>query len=30
MEELRELVEPMSEATRRKVIGENAKRVYGL
>src|SRR5262244_463483 len=30
MEELRELVEPMSASTRQKVIGENAARVYGL
>jgi len=30
MEELHELVEPMSESTRQKVIGENAARVYGL
>lgn len=30
MEELRELVEPMSEATRQKVIGENVARVYGI
>jgi hypothetical protein len=25
-----ELVEPMSAATRQKIIGENAARVYGL
>lgn len=30
MEELRELVEPMSVATRQKIIGENAARVYNL
>jgi predicted TIM-barrel fold metal-dependent hydrolase len=30
MDELRELVEPMSPATRQKVIGENAATVYGL
>jgi len=30
MEELRELVEPMSASTRQKVIGENVARVYGL
>jgi hypothetical protein len=30
MEELRELVEPMSAATRQKVIGENVARVYGI
>jgi len=30
MEELRELVEPMSESTRQKVIGENVAQVYGL
>jgi len=30
MEELNELVEPMSDSTRQKVIGENAARVYGL
>ena len=30
MEELLELVEPMSPATRQKVIGENAAKVYGL
>ena len=30
MEELRELVEPMSASTRQKVIKENAARVYGL
>jgi hypothetical protein len=30
MEELLELVEPMSPATRNKVIGENVVKVYGL
>ena len=30
MDELTELVEPMSEATRQKVIGRNATQVYGL
>ena len=30
MEELHELVEPMSAATRQKVIGENVRQVYGL
>jgi hypothetical protein len=30
MEELLELVEPMSPSTRQKVIGENAANVYGL
>jgi predicted TIM-barrel fold metal-dependent hydrolase len=30
MEELRELVEPMSASTRQKVIGDNVKQVYGL
>jgi hypothetical protein len=30
MEELRELVEPLSAATRQKVVGENVKQVYGL
>ena len=30
MEELRELVEPMSASTRQKVIGENVAKVYGL
>jgi uncharacterized protein len=30
MEELAELVDPLSESTRRKVLGENAARVYGL
>ena len=30
MAELAELVEPMSDSTRQKVIGENAARVYGL
>ncbi len=30
MEELNELVEPMSDTTRQKVIGDNAARVYGL
>jgi len=30
MEELRELVEPLSAATRQKVIGENVKQAYGL
>ena len=30
MDELTELVEPMSEATRQKVIGRNAAQVYGL
>ncbi len=29
MEELRELVEPLPESTRQKIIGENAARVYG-
>jgi uncharacterized protein len=30
MQELLELVQPMSSATRQKVIGENVARVYGL
>ena len=30
MQELKELVEPMSASTRQKVIGENAANVYGL
>ncbi|HEV8713581.1 MAG TPA: amidohydrolase family protein [Candidatus Binatia bacterium] len=30
MEELRELVEPLSATTRQKVVGENVKQVYGL
>jgi predicted TIM-barrel fold metal-dependent hydrolase len=30
MEELCELVEPMSSATRQKVIGENVAKVYNL
>jgi predicted TIM-barrel fold metal-dependent hydrolase len=30
MEELRELVEPMSASTRQKVIGENVAKVYGF
>ena len=30
MEELHELVEPMSASTRQKVIGENVAKVYGL
>jgi uncharacterized protein len=30
VEELLELVEPMSPATRQKVIGQNAANVYGL
>ena len=30
MEELRELVEPLSAPTRQKVIGENVRQVYGL
>jgi predicted TIM-barrel fold metal-dependent hydrolase len=30
MDELRELVEPMSASTRQKVLGENAAKVYGL
>jgi len=30
MDELAELVEPLSESSRQKVLGENVKRVYGL
>jgi predicted TIM-barrel fold metal-dependent hydrolase len=30
MEELRELVEPLSAATRQKVVGDNVRQVYGL
>ena len=30
MDELKELVEPMSDATRQKVIGQNVTEVYGL
>jgi predicted TIM-barrel fold metal-dependent hydrolase len=30
MEELQELVEPMSESTRQKILGENVAKVYGL
>ena len=30
MDELRELVEPMSVSTRQKVIGENVAKVYGI
>ena len=30
MDELRELVEPMSASTRQKVIGENVAKVYGI
>jgi hypothetical protein len=30
MGELRELVEPLSAATRQKVIGENVRQAYGL
>jgi predicted TIM-barrel fold metal-dependent hydrolase len=30
MDELRELVEPMSASTRQKVIGENVAQVYGI
>ena len=30
MSELRELVEPMSAATRQKVIGDNVAKVYGI
>ena len=30
MEELAELVEPLSDSSRQKVLGENVKHVYGL
>jgi len=30
MDELKELVDPMSESTRQKVIGENVAQVYGI
>jgi len=30
MDELRELVEPLSEATRRRIVGANVAQVYGL
>ena len=30
MDELRELVEPMSASTRQKIIGENVAKVYGI
>ena len=30
MQELSELVTPMSEATRQKILGQNVAQVYGL
>jgi len=30
MEELCELVEPLSASTRQKIIGENVAKVYGI
>ncbi len=30
MDELRELVEPLSASTRQKIVGENAAQVYGV
>jgi hypothetical protein len=30
MEELQELVEPLSESTRQKIIGANVAQVYGI